>query len=181
MSIPEAWRNQDDSQCQDNCHKAKAFCPLQNDSETGDSGAMLWSTKMSGEAVPRGEDGAFCNFYFYFLIFVKGLEGPQSVLAWEWGLQYRTLTGWEGTDRWCGVKADGGPKTVDVIGGSSLSFTGTRCSRCLLCSLRSVSRQHRALSASPRPALTLTSRTLSTSRSRSTSPSSAMTRSWTTW
>lgn len=63
----------------------------------------------------------------------------------------------------------------------SLFPTGTHCSRCWLCCLRSVSRPHRAQSASLQPALMSTLRTLCTSRSRSVSLSSARTPNSTTW
>lgn len=63
----------------------------------------------------------------------------------------------------------------------SLFPTGTHCFRCWLCCLRSVSRPHRAQSASLQPALMSTLRTLCTSRSRSVSLSSARTPNSTTW
>lgn len=59
--------------------------------------------------------------------------------------------------------------------------TDTHFSLCWLCCLRSVSRPHRAQSASPQPASMSTLRTLCTSRSRSASLSSARIPNSTTW
>lgn len=163
-------------QCQGNLLEAKRFCPLQNRSETGSTGAMLESVMMLRHATSRGE---MVHSAILKLCFLPDLEKAHSTLAW--GFHHQAVASWEGMDRWFRIGTDERTKTAGFMGWPALLFTGTRCSHCLRCSLRSVSRQPRAPSASPQPASTSTLRTLSTSRSRSTNLSSVMTLSWTTW
>lgn len=163
-------------QCQDNLLEAKRFCPLQNRSETVSSGAVLESAVVLRNATSGGEMEHSAVLKLYFL---PDLEGAHPTLARSF--HHQAVASWEGMDRWFRIRTDERTKAAGLMGWLTLLFTGTHCSRCLRCSLRSVSRQPKALSASPQPASTSTLKTLSTSRSRSTNLSSVMTLSWTTW